>query len=493
MHAERHVLLLTALLELEWEAMRMSCFLDSSLLYFSHMSRIFLRLNAKKDVSRVQLGIVQEQKPILSQQQIQALHILEMNAFELHAFLSKQALENPFIQYEGALFLAGHVPQNGDMEGEDNGDAYLNIRSAAHNRVTIHEHLAEQAKLANLSPDMRGHVLFLIDRLDKNGYLAMRSAEIATALSVSADTAKAALRCLQSFSPAGVSARSLRECLLLQIKRSPSPDPLAFRIVHDHLDLLAKRRIRKLAELCGVSEADILRAQETVVSLNPKPGNGFASTSDTPYAPPDLLVEQDEEGQFTVLLNPAVCSKFQVDIDGARRIRKNNMQDSENTTYINERLESARCIGASLHRRDSTLLSCGEAIVTMQQAFFLGDSPYPCPHTMQELAAVMSRHASTVTRTLKNKTLRCDIGVFPLSFFFTRFSYPSNGGDKTIAYIRGRIASLIRVENHAAPLSDQQLAQLLAGEGIAISRRTVAKHREALGIACSHARTIIQR
>ncbi len=433
----------------------------------------------------MQLGVSQEQKPVLSQQQIQALRVLEMGAAELHAFLNKQALENPFIRYEGPGALSGCAPPGG-AAGED-GD-YLDLLADAHSRETIHGHLTEQAELAGLTPQLRGHVGFLIDHLDENGYLAMRSQEIAAALSVSVEEAKAALRCLQSFTPAGVGARSLRECLLLQLKRMPSPDPLAVKIVRDHLALLAKRRLRRLAELCGVKEADILRVQQVIVSLNPKPGNGFASAKDTPYAPPDLLVTAEENGAVTVRLNPDLCSRFQVDADDTRHVRQSGGQEEDHTAYIGERLAAARRIGDSLRKRESTLLACGEAIAARQREFFRGELQYPHPVPMQALAEQLGLHPSTVTRTLKNKSLRCDLGVFPLAFFFTRVSYPSSGGDRPIAFVRGRIAALIRQEPPAAPLSDRRVAERLTEEGISISRRAVTKHREAMGIPCSYAR-----
>ncbi len=447
-----------------------------------------MRRRGEKEVNRVQLGITQEQKPLLSQQQIQSLHILEMNALELHAFLSKQALENPFIQYEGMPGLAGLSPPAGGAYGEEDADAYLNLRTDAHDRVTIREHLTEQAKLLELPQDLRRHVVSLIAQVDENGYLAARSREIAAALSISVEAARAAVRCLQSFSPAGVGARSLRECLLLQLKRDPSADPLAITIVQDHLELLARHRIQKLAALCGVTEADVARARQAILSLNPKPGNGFASAHDTPFAPPDLLVDAKEDGSLTVRLNPDLCSRFLVDADGARHIRQDGGRDARNTAYIGERLASARRIGASLRKRESTLLACGEAIAAMQREFFRGELPYPHPIRMQTLAEQMGLHASTATRTLKNKSLRCALGVFPLSYFFTRVLYPSDGGGKSIAYVRGRIADMVRGEPPAAPLSDRRLAQMLQAEGIAISRRAVTKHREALRIPCSYAR-----
>lgn len=440
----------------------------------------------KKDVVCVQLGMDQHQKLTLSQQQIQALHILEMSAFELHSFLTRQSLENPFIRYESSAAFSAHTSQP-SQSGD--ADAYLHLQSDSHSRVTLHEHLLEQATLAPIPNDMRRHVRFLIDRMDANGFLAMPLPQIAKALCVSQENAKAALRCLQSFSPAGVGARNLRECLLLQIKRSPSPDPLAFRIVHDHLDLLAHHRFHKIAVLCGVADEEVLRARDVIVSLNPKPGNGFASAADIPFAPPDLLVKRDENGVLTVSLNPDACFQLRIDADTARQIRHSLADVHEDAACIREKLALARTLEASLRRRSNTLLSCGEAIAALQQAYFRGEADCPNPCSMQTLAGIVGVHASTITRTLKNKTLRCDLGVHPLAFFFSRSSYRSREGEKSIAFIQGRIAALIRCENPAAPLSDQSISQALALEGIAISRRAVTKHREALFIPCSYARS----
>ncbi|MEL7608642.1 MAG: hypothetical protein AAGU74_03985 [Bacillota bacterium] len=234
----------------------------------------------------MEIRLEQSHRLILGQQLHQSLHLLRLNAAQLDAYLADHALENPFVEYSPCL--AGGFPSGGrdDRLPEDYTDPAQSRRCG-----TLREFLCEQLAGVRLAPRQRRIVEYLIDNLDERGYLRLGDKEASAALRISDAEAKEALRLLQSLEPAGVGARGLSECLLLQLGRGDS-DALAQALVSSHLPEIAKGRFQKLAELYGVTENEILRAVGRIRSLNPKPGNGFSAEKDIPYAPPDLLVER---------------------------------------------------------------------------------------------------------------------------------------------------------------------------------------------------------
>lgn len=427
------------------------------------------------------LRLVECQRLALSQQQLQALNILEMDVYQLDSFLSSQALDNPFVQYES--------PRNWNHGfASCNNEGWQNMLSMRHNQVTLQDHLMEQLRFTTISRGCHYLVEQLILRVDERGYLSINSTQFSAELSITFEEARDALRVLQSFTPAGVGARNLKECLLLQLQRNRTSNRLAIRIVRDHLGLLAKQRIRKLAELCDTNEESVQEARQVILHLNPKPGNGFSSNQDIAYAPPDLVVQKDECGCLSIKPNPIIEFAFRVNSGLAAKIRQYVGNDKDSLEYIRERLQVAYSISSGLQRRRNTLIAFGEILIELQRGFFQEAEAYPNPCLMVEMAEALSVHPATVTRMVKNKHLVCERGTLPLAFFFSRSSYQTNNGEITASSVQSQIARLIGNEKPEVPLSDQIIVRELKQLGIEISRRTVAKYRDALGIPSSYDR-----
>lgn len=427
----------------------------------------------------MEIRLEQSHNLILGQQLHQSLHILQMNAAQLNSYLAEHALENPFVEYTPCLSGGFPADRRDERLPEDYTDSASNRRCG-----TLRNFLHEQLTGVGLAPRQRHIVEYMIENLDERGYLCICDKEASAALRVSDVEVRAALRLLQSLEPAGVGARGLSECLLLQLRRGDH-DALAQALVSSHLLEVAKGRFHKLSELYGVTEKEILSAIERIRSLNPKPGNGFSAEDPIPYAPPDLLVER-AGNELRVLLNPALRFDFCLCTDYAAAVRQNT-GTREEKAYLRERLRTARWIGQGLVRRENTLLQCGRAILEKQRDFFLGNSACFTPHTMRQLAVQLDLNVSTISRALSGKTLSCERGTFPLPAFFVRAVSADNEGVSAV-FVKERIAALLRQEDPAAPYSDARISDLLRLQNIFISRRAVAKYREELFVPSSFAR-----
>lgn len=436
----------------------------------------------------MQLILEQSQRPSLGQQMQQSMEILRMDAAELDAYLKKQALENPLIEYEPRMTAFRGGLYTAPAGSGSDGDAYQSLLNRRHRETTLAEHLSEQLSGMRLPLGQRRLVSAMIECLDERGYLPARPQEWAENLNASDDQAKAALKTLQSMEPAGVGARSLAECLYLQLRRKERRDPVAELIAARYLREMAKGQYGELCRRCGVGEEEILRAKQLILTLNPKPGNGFASAEDIPYAPADLVLTTDEDDEPRIGLNAEIQPRFRIRRDYALPYSPDGLGETEADAYLRDRLRVARWLEQGLRRRQSTLLACGEAIAKRQRAYLIGEAPSVVPFTMRELAEALSLNPSTITRALKGKTLRTPTGTFPLASFFARPIRASVNGPISAAGVKERIARLVADEPADAPLSDQAIAALLAGERMDVSRRTVAKYREELFIPSSFER-----
>lgn len=438
----------------------------------------------------MQITITQSQKPALTQQMQHSLSILEMSAAQLDAFLQEQAMENPFIEYEGNR-LSSSAPASGSTRGSASAlldaDSYLNLTNERHRAVTLKEHVLNQLSGMRLSAGQRAIISYLVENLDERGYLDLSAEDIMHQFHIESVTVRGALRLLHSLDPAGLGARSLSECLFLQLRRLPNRSLVAEQIVRSHLPDLAQGNYRKIASSLNVSEDDVLQARKLIRSLNPKPGNGFAPSEDIAYSPPDLLVQPDETGSLTISINPEICMDFHLNRDYISAIRSHEITP-EVETYIREKILAADWIKSGIQRREKTLLICGRAILERQIGFFSRKDSSPQPYTMRELAEALSLNPSTITRALKDKSLRCPGGTYALSYFFVRTSTMENNESISAASIKRKITALIESEDRNAPFSDQELVDKLKLSCISLSRRAVANYRNDMFIPCSYAR-----
>lgn len=386
---------------------------------------------------------------------------------------------------------AGAVP-------DDEGDAFERTRIAD----SLQDFLREQLHGMALPPNDAAAVHVLIESLNDDGYLEDTLEDIAASLlgedanEDDLDTLLSQLRCarhwLHHFEPVGVGASNLSECLMLQLKEqavSESRD-VAISICREHLDLLARKDMRKLTAALGCSETLIKEAQALIIKLEPKPGRAFAN-AEANIIVPDVIVRQSGR-TFKVSLNQDVMPRLRINdmyahaLKGSRPAK--GSEASEGYNNMTSRLQEARWFLKNIQQRFDTILRVSQAIVERQKNFFVHGEIAMKPLVLREIADELGLHESTISRVTTAKYMATPMGTFELKYFFGSSLNTDAGGNASSTAVRALIKQFIAAENAAKPLSDSKISDMLDAQGIQVARRTVAKYREALKIAPANLR-----
>jgi RNA polymerase sigma-54 factor len=386
---------------------------------------------------------------------------------------------------------------SGSAEGEDDGGDF----ERGGGSVSLQEHLRGQMAGMRLTAEDRAALEVLIESLDADGYLADALDDIgerlADMLGIDAgedearDELMARLQCalqwLHSMEPLGVGARSLGECLSLQLRAGPrcAARSVALKICDRHLDLLAKRDFRRLAQATSSDEELVREAQALIVQCEPKPGRAFEHT-ETYAVVPDVIVRRSGRG-LKVALNPDVMPKLRINDLYAQALRGSRATNGANAG-LSARLQEARWFMKNIQQRFDTILRVSSAIVERQKSFFTHGEIAMKPLVLREIADELGLHESTISRVTTAKYLASPMGTYELKYFFGSSLNTESGGNASSTAVRALIKQLVGAEDPAKPLSDSQLSQMLDEQGITVARRTVAKYREALKIAPANLR-----
>jgi RNA polymerase sigma-54 factor len=368
---------------------------------------------------------------------------------------------------------------SGERDDGDDSD----YPQMASDTPTLREHLLAQLALLNLTERDRTLTGLLIDTLDEDGYITQSLDEILAMLPdelcVDAEELATALQHVQHMEPAGIGARSLAECLALQLGVLPPSTPYcdkAIEVVNQHLELLAAKDYAKLKRVLHCDDNGIRAVQKLITSLEPKPGRDFAQ-SDTRYIIPDVIVNKNK-GLWAVSLNVEAMPKLRVN-----RLYAEILSRGQNgAQQMSGQLQEAKWLIKNVQQRFDTILRVSQAIVERQRNFLEHGAIAMRPLVLREIADVLELHESTVSRVTTNKFMRTPRGIFELKFFFGSHVSTDAGGSASSTAIRELIKQLVSNENSRKPLSDSQLATLLGEQGIVVARRTVAKYRESLQI-----------
>jgi len=353
-----------------------------------------------------------------------------------------------------------------------------------HRDLTLWEHLQAQASAAGLSPADHGIALTLFDATDEGGYLRADLGEIAERLGVDAARVEAVLAVCHGFEPTGVMARSIAECLTLQLVERNRFDP-AMGALLENLELLARRDLTALRKACGVDAEDLSEMIAELKALTPRPGAGFGGEPAQTVVP-DVHVRPDPAGGWRVELNADTLPRLLMDKRYHSVIAAGARSDTEKT-FVADCAAQASWLVKSLDQRAKTILKVSSEIVRQQDAFLAFGVEFLRPLTLKTVAEAIEMHESTVSRVTSNKYVSTPRGVFELKFFFTAAIQSSDGGAAHSAEaVRRRIKTMIDAEDaDGEVLSDDRIVEILNEAGIDIARRTVAKYREALKIPSS--------
>lgn len=348
---------------------------------------------------------------------------------------------------------------------------------------SLRDHLSGQLAMEVADPVDRIIGAHLIDMLDEAGYLIGDIAQVAGTLGCALQRVEAVLVRVQDFEPTGVFARSLAECLSLQLKERGWLDE-AMRKMLQRLDLVGRRDWSVLMRVCGVDGERLQAMVAQIRALNPKPALAFDYVVAQPMIP-DVIMRQQPGGAWLVELNSETLPRVLVNNQYYARVSR-TIRRREEKQYVNECLQSANWLVKSLHQRATTILKVATEIVSQQQDFFVSGVESLRPMVLRDIADAIGMHESTVSRVTSNKFMSTPRGIFELKYFFTHAVGGSAGGDAHSAEsVRWRIKKMIDAELPSAILSDDSLAEALQKEGIDVARRTVAKYREAMRIPSS--------
>lgn len=367
-----------------------------------------------------------------------------------------------------------------------------NLENYLGTSTSLRDHLVWQMRLAHFSDLDQVLGLAIIDAIDEQGFLQSSLEDIHSGLirnypELELDELAAILHYVQNFEPAGVGARDLRECLLIQLRQLDADTPWrsqAQHIIENHLNLLGQRNYKDLQKRTKIKADELKNILALIQTLNPRPGNAIGE-SEARYIVPDVLVRQ-HKGRWHAELNPESMPKIQINSHYAGLTKK--VTGSSDKNLLRNHLQEARWFLKSLQSRNETLLKVANYIVNYQHAFFEHGDAAMKPLVLHKVAEAIGMHESTISRVTTQKYMHTARGIFELKYFFSSHVQTNTGGECSATAIRALIKQVIAEENAQRPLSDNKIAAYLKQQGINVARRTIAKYREALCIASSSER-----
>jgi RNA polymerase sigma-54 factor len=382
---------------------------------------------------------------------------------------------------------AAPSPEPGDWSGLGLSGAYsgegADLEAYAAERLTLGDHLERQLTLVATDPVDRMIGLHLIDLVDAAGYLSEPLEIVSERLGAPLAQVERVLGLIHTFEPTGIAARSLQECLAMQLRERDRFDP-AMQALVGNLELVARRDFAGLKRLCGVDDEDLADMLAELRRLDPKPGHAFGSELVQPVTP-DVIVRSAPDGSWIIELVADSLPRVLVNQTYYARVARNAKSDSEKT-FLTECLQTANWLTRSLEQRARTILKVSAEIVRQQDGFLTHGVAHLRPLNLRVIADAIGMHESTVSRVTANKYLATPRGVFELKYFFTASIASADGGDAHSAEaVRHRIKEMIDAEKPDDVLSDDTIVKRLRDGGVDIARRTVAKYRESLRIPSS--------
>ena len=440
----------------------------------------------------------------LSPQMQQSLHILQAPLMELRQLVTAELEANPTLEEEPrevAREPEGEESQRTELTDQWNeyyaqratsepwtADAQARRQHFFDSQTkapTLQQHLLDQMNGSEISSQNRGIALVIIGNVDDQGYLRATVAEMASQAGGLEEEVEKVIEMVQGFDPAGVAARDLSECLLIQLRRSGRQYSLESRIVQHYLEELSRRKLPEIARLCHVALADVQNAAESIARLEPRPGRPF-SAEDEQTILPDVIVERDGD-DYVVSLNDDEIPSLRIG-DRYKDMLSQAAGDREVRDYLRDKIRGGRFFIRCVQQRQHTLLNIAREIVDRQRDFFDLGPAHLRPMTMSKVAQAVGVHETTVSRAVSGKYLASPRGLFELKYFFTSGYTTNNGEAVSNEIVRQAIAEIVRTEDSKHPLSDQDIVAMLSERGLPIARRTVAKYREQIGILPSHLR-----
>ena len=468
------------------------------------------------------LTIEQTQKLTMTPELIQAIQILQYNSQELEDFVSKEIMENPILEMDNTVPNDSHEnlkdPESSMSEElmykeaeRDDIDLREKIAESEYDDIsyrqwehrvsnedvvsfdqytskeeTLQDYLLLQLTFSDLKDRDKKIGRYLVEGIDDNGYLTVDTDQTAAAFGVKACTVERILKVIQGFEPVGVGARSLEECLLIQLEAKGFKDESLDYVIKNHLNDLAENKIQYIAKSIGLTVLQVQAMADLIRTLDPKPGMAYSSGEQIRYVVPDVIIEKEDDG-YEIVTNDSTIPSLKVSSYYVNLV-KNNKDDEDLQKYLNDKYNSALWLIKSIEQRKRTIFKVSEAVMKLQTEFLEKGEKYLKPMTLKQIADAVGVHESTVSRSINGKFIQTPRGVYEIKYFFSSGVGSGSGEGLSSNSIKTFIKEIIDGEDPKKPCSDQDMVEILSEKGIEISRRTVAKYRESMNILSSSKR-----
>ncbi|UOQ94610.1 RNA polymerase factor sigma-54 [Halobacillus shinanisalinarum] len=434
----------------------------------------------------MKLELLQKQKMVMTPDLNQAITMLQYSTVEMEQFIQEQAMENPLIELEEnnhEISFKEDVPISKSQSNFSSHHSEVNpLDYLKSEEKGMWEHLLQQAQFLDIEETERTILRYLILNLDENGYLPLSTLEISQLLNVPEQEAISAIDLLQQLEPAGVGARGLKECLLLQLRTYHPNERMTEQVITDYLELVANNKWKEIASCFKISLEEVKSIVTLIQSLDPKP---CADIYHVPvrYQVPDIIIEKVKD-KYTISLN----DKFTPTINMNKQYTSYLGQNNETSHYLKKHYQKYLWLVNSIEQRRATILKITEVMVDKQIDFLNNGTASLKPLTLKDVAEEIDVHESTVSRATKNKVIQTPKGTFELRMFFSSKLGKDEIGTST-AKVKALLKQLVKNENKRKPLSDQKISAYFSDqEGVKVSRRTISKYREELNILSSSKR-----
>lgn len=439
-----------------------------------------------------------QQSQVLSHRMIQSAEILQMSSQELEHYINEAALENPVMEFTERLSSLDvtedkikkyewlnsldddnrytYYSQDRDEESDKREMWNYNLDEGE----TLSDYLWSQIISVDYSKSETDVIKYMLECLDARGYMEESYKDISKIFNISEEKVESLHNDLKKLEPAGICASNLKDCLILQLIRVKCDSAIMRTIINDYLDLLAKNQIPAIAKRLKCPLEDAVKYCSIIKKLNPKPGSCFCSREQLKYIVPDVTIVKFKE-YYEILLNEHLYPSIEVN-SYYKQLSKE--QDSEDVKdYLQSKIKQTEWIKNCVAQRNITLMNVTKAILKFQEDFFSNGNHHLKTLRLQDVARMLDIHESTVSRAVRKKYLQCSWGIYPMNYFFSKgISMPEESKSISTLQIKQALVDLIENENKLKPYSDRILSEKLEDQGIHISRRTVAKYREEMGI-----------
>ncbi|WP_333860306.1 RNA polymerase factor sigma-54 [Clostridium sp.] len=446
------------------------------------------------------LNLTQEQKLAMTQEMQLSIKLLQMSSFELQEYVEKELQENPVLDIEESSvdklekdkLEYKELIKNLDFDNYSHHSYDKNFREQISpfnfisEEKSLKEYLREQIRELNENQYVKTICSYIIENIDDRGYLILENEEIEKELKISRELAAYCIDVIHSLEPYGIGARNLQECLKIQIKKKGINDEKLFIIIDKYLELIAENSYNIIAKELNMDVKEAQEYGDLIKSLSPKPSRGFYTGESIGYIAPDAYIRKIDNKYF-IIMNDDLTPRLT--INAIYKDILNHDTDKDAVSYVKEKLNSALFLMKSIQHRKSTIYRVLEKILEIQKDYFDYGESYLKPMTLKEIANSMDMHESTVSRAIRDKYIYINRGIVKIKDLFTT-GMPASFSEENVSslIIKNNIKKMIDDEDKKKPLSDQKICDLINQEGMNISRRTVAKYREEMGIKSSKGR-----